>query len=84
VIGLRRLTISSQLLTGFFLGSRPAYDVTANGLPADARVVGVSHDLAKSLIELTLASASWDGPIECGAIPELPMIVFSIRDGATE
>jgi hypothetical protein len=78
MIGLRRLRISSNLLVSFFLSEHEIYRVTANGLPDDARIVGVSHDLASGLIDLTLASASWDGPIDCAKIPELPPVFFDV------
>lgn len=83
MIGLRRLRISSNLLVTFFLREHEAYRVTENGLPDDARIVGVSHDLASGLIDLTLASASWDGPIDCGKIPELPPVILDVVGGAS-
>lgn len=78
MIGLRRLRISSNLLTSFFLGGHPEYEVTENGLPVDARVVGLSHDLATGFIDITLASASWEGPLDGGRIPELPAIICDL------
>lgn len=75
MIGLRRLRLSGELLLEFFRpGCHGAYEVPY-GLPRDARVMGVTHDLSTSFIWVTIASSEFDGPPEGGAIPELPPIV---------
>jgi hypothetical protein len=80
-IGLRRIKLSCAVLTGVFLRDHAAIKVTANPLPLDVLVVGATYSLSSGLIELTVASASWNGPTHCGEIPELTM-VFEPADHA--
>lgn len=75
MIGIRKMRASSELMVSFLTtGKHPGYEIVENGLPSDARIIGLSHDVFTGLIEVILASASWDGPMDCAAIPELPPV----------
>lgn len=78
--GFRRLKVSAELLVGLFSGCHD-YCITDNALPEDARVVSLDYDVSSQTVAITLVSASWDGPVCCAEIPELPTIMFSSGNG---
>lgn len=73
MIGLRLLRISDELLVEMLAsGTHPrGYEITEDGLPADARIVDMVRDPNTFEVKLKIASSEFDGPLEGGSIPTI-------------
>ena len=99
-MGHKILRLSVELLTDILKGlqheGRPTYfQVTADPLPADAKVVGVGMSDFPGNVDVTLASDAWDeggGPyvvepkiaaidLELSMVPIPPELAGSVKDG---
>lgn len=74
---VRRLVVSEELLLQLFsAGEHRGYSITANAIPADARVVNVHHGWPDG-IEILLESPEFSPVKEGDEIPFLTPICFT-------